>query len=73
MARCLEPPLKLRVEDAAGCIEQRVSIVRFAVVDLVADLNVLGPVPNHVSKEGLVPSECEGVIGTLERRVHAVA
>jgi hypothetical protein len=41
-----EPPLKLGIEDDPFCIQQRIAVVGFSEIDLVADLNVLGPIPD---------------------------
>ncbi len=46
----LETPKKLGIEDASRSVEKRASIVRFAIVHLIADLNVLGPVPTTLVK-----------------------
>ncbi len=69
----LETPKKLGIEDASRSVEKRASIVRFAIVHLIADLNVLGPVPNDVGKIRLILCQGKSVTDSTKWGVDALA
>ena len=56
-----ELPLEFRVEDHPFCIQQGIAVVGLAEINLIADLNVLGPVPDQVGVQGLVLREQERI------------
>ena len=54
--KALELPEKLGIEDATRRVEKWTTIVRFSIVDLIANLYVLGPVPHDIREERLILS-----------------